>query len=182
MEAIVPLLVGLPLAGAFAVVAMAHFRYTKALTAPLTGLVVLANLAISLALLSWPLGSLYVGGWTPAKALGIELVCDGLAKMMLIIVNLVSLSAILFAGAYMKRFTKVWLFESLFLLMLAGMNGVLLAGDLFNLFVFIEVSAIASYALVGFGCEAEELEAAFKYLVLGTVGSAFILVGVTILY
>ncbi|HAU37367.1 MAG TPA: NADH/ubiquinone/plastoquinone (complex I), partial [Phycisphaerales bacterium] len=54
--------------------------------------------------------------------------------------------------------------------------------DLFNLFVFLEVAAIASYSLVGFGCESEELEAAFKYLVLGTVGSAFILLGVTILY
>ena len=50
------------------------------------------------------------------------------------------------------------------------------------MFVFLEIAAIASYALVGFGCEGEELEAAFKYLVLGTVGSAFILLGVTIMY
>ena len=82
----------------------------------------------------------------------------------------------------MRRFTKVWLFEALFLLMTAAMNGVVLAGDLFNLFVFLEVAAIASYALVAFGCESEELEAAFKYLILGTVGSAFILLGVTVLY
>jgi len=82
----------------------------------------------------------------------------------------------------MRRFTSVWLFHSLFLLMTAAMNGVVLAGDLFNMFVFLEIAAIASYALVGFGCESEELEAAFKYLVLGTVGSAFILLGVTVLY
>ena len=66
--------------------------------------------------------------------------------------------------------------------MTAAMNAVVLAGDLFNMFVFLEVAAISSYALVGFGCESEELEAAFKYLVLGTVGSAFILLGVTLLY
>jgi multicomponent Na+:H+ antiporter subunit D len=66
--------------------------------------------------------------------------------------------------------------------MTSAMNAVVLAGDLFNFYVFLEVAAIASYALVGFGCEREELEAAFKYLVLGTIGSAFILVGITILY
>jgi multicomponent Na+:H+ antiporter subunit D len=66
--------------------------------------------------------------------------------------------------------------------MTAAMNGVVLAGDLFNLFVFLEIAAIASYALVAFGCESEELEAAFRYLVLGTVGSAFILFGVTVIY
>ena len=50
--------------------------------------------------------------------------------------------------------------------MLAGMNGVLIAGDLFNLFVFLEIAAVASYALVAFGTERHELEAAFKYGVM----------------
>jgi multicomponent Na+:H+ antiporter subunit D len=68
------------------------------------------------------------------------------------------------------------------LLMLAGMNGVILAGDLFNLFVFLEVAAVASYALVAFGTERHELEAAFKYAVMGTVGSLFILLGIVLLY
>ncbi|RLC33861.1 MAG: hypothetical protein DRZ76_03765, partial [Candidatus Nealsonbacteria bacterium] len=45
----------------------------------------------------------------------------------------------------------------------------------FNLFVFLEIASIASYALVGFGCEHEELEASFKYLVLGSVASTLIL-------
>jgi len=47
------------------------------------------------------------------------------------------------------------------------MNGVVITGDLFNLYVFLEIASIASYALVGFGCEEEELEASFKYLILG---------------
>jgi multicomponent Na+:H+ antiporter subunit D len=66
--------------------------------------------------------------------------------------------------------------------MVAGMNGVALSGDMFNLFVFLEVSAIASYALVAFGVESEELEASFKYLILGGLASSFILFGVGILY
>jgi multicomponent Na+:H+ antiporter subunit D len=62
------------------------------------------------------------------------------------------------------------------------MNGVVLTGDFFNMFVFIEIAAIASYALVAFGCEGEELEASFKYMVLGSVASTFILFSVIILY
>jgi multicomponent Na+:H+ antiporter subunit D len=82
----------------------------------------------------------------------------------------------------MQRFTTVWLFHGLFLLMTGAMNGVVLSGDLFNMYVFIEVAAIASYGLVAFGTESEELEAAFKYLVLGVLASTFILVGLTVLY
>jgi multicomponent Na+:H+ antiporter subunit D len=62
------------------------------------------------------------------------------------------------------------------------MNGVVLAGDIFNLFVFLEIASLASYALVGFGCEHEELEAAFKYMVLGEVASMFVLFGIGIVY
>ena len=189
MEALLPLLVVLPLAAAFAAVAMAHADVTKRLIAPLAVLVVLANLVISVALPHQPaVGtgplSLFVGGWGGQEAgpLGIQMIFDGLSKLLAVTINLVALVSLLFAGAYMRRFTKVWLFTALLLLMTAAMNGVVLAGDLFNLFVFLEIAAIASYALVGFGCEAEELEAAFKYLVLGTVGSALILLGVAILY
>jgi len=201
MDALVPLLVVVPLATAFAVVALANLpglargkseggdrlagaaepSRHRALSL-LVCAAVLANLIISLVLLRADVGKIYVGGWTPIKALGIELVCDGLAKLMVVIINLVALVSIIFSWSYMQRFTKVWLFEALFLLMTGAMNGVVLAGDLFNMYVFLEIAAISSYALVAFGCEAEELEAAFKYLILGTVGSAFILVGVTILY
>jgi multicomponent Na+:H+ antiporter subunit D len=66
--------------------------------------------------------------------------------------------------------------------MIAGMNGVVIAGDLFNLFVFLEVASMASYALVAFGTEHEEVEAGFKYLVLGSIGSVFVLFGIGFLY
>ena len=182
MDALVPLLVAVPLGVAFIIVVMAHVSGIRRFTGTLAVVAVLVNLVFAAMLVGTGNQRVFVGGWTPAKTLGIELVCDGLAQFMLVIINFVALVSIIFAGAYMRRFTKVWLFESLFLLMTGAMNGVVLAGDLFNLFVFLEVAAIASYALVGFGCEHEELEAAFKYLILGTVGSAFILLGVTILY
>ncbi len=182
MMSIVPLLVVLPLGAAFCAVAMAQVSFLKRWTATLATLAVLANLALALLLLGEGDLRLFVGGWGPTNTLGIEMVCDGLSKLMVVTINLVALVSFIFAGAYMRRFTKPWLFDALLLLMVGAMNGVVLAGDLFNLFVFLEVAAIASYALVAFGCEAEELEAAFKYLVLGTVGSAFILMGITILY
>ena len=182
MEQLVPLLVALPLGAAFLIVMIAHAGPLKRLTTPLAVLAVLVNLLIAGRLLWAGALHVYVGGWGQGQTLGIELVCDGLSKLMLIVINFVALASIIFATQYMRRFTKVWLFDALFLLMTGAMSAVVLAGDMFNLFVFLEVAAIASYALVAFGCESEELEAAFKYLILGTVGSAFILLGVTILY
>ena len=182
MEGIIPLLIILPLAAAFGIVLMAQFRVLRRLAIPLAIIIVAAQLVVAALLVNRQIPPIFVGGWGAGNTLGIELVCDGLSTLMLIIINSVALASIVYAGAYMRRFTRVWLFAALFLLLTGAMNAVVLAGDMFNLFVFLEVAAIASYALVGFGCESEELEAAFKYLVLGTVGAAFVLVGVTILY
>ena len=182
MEALVPMLVAVPLGVAFAVVVLTHVSGLKRFTGPLAVAAVLVNLVISISLVGAGPVHIFVGGWGPDKVIGIEMVSDGLAQMMAVTINMVALAAIVFAGSYMRRFTQVWLFEALFLLMTAAMNGVVLAGDLFNLYVFIEVAAIASYGLVAFGCESEELEAAFKYLVLGVLASTFILVGITVLY
>ena len=121
-----------------------------------------------------------VGAWKPP--FGIALVLDGLTSFMLVTVNVVAFCISIFSIDYMKKFTSKWKFYSLFLLMLAGMNGVVITGDLFNLFVFLEIASVASYALVAFGTEKHELEAAFKYAIMSTVGSLFILLGIVLLY
>lgn len=145
----------------------------------------LANLTtgalLILALLSLGKSEVYrMGRWT--LPLGINLVLDGLSGLMLVTTAVVAAAAMLFSVRYMDRYTARAKFLSLFLLMVTGMNGVILSGDLFNLFVFLEIASIASYALVGFGCEHEELEASFKYMVLGSVGSLFILFAVALTY
>ncbi|MDD4895130.1 MAG: proton-conducting transporter membrane subunit [Candidatus Omnitrophica bacterium] len=121
-----------------------------------------------------------IGGWLPP--LGISLVLDGLSGLMLVIVNLVVFLVMIYALRYMQSYTDKWKFHALFMLMLAGMNGVILSSDLFNLYVFLELASICGYALVAFGTEAESLEASFKYLIMGAVASIFILLGIVLIY
>ena len=92
-----------------------------------------------------------VGGWKPP--VGIAMVLDGLSAFMLVTVNLVAFVIAVFSVNYMEKFTSKWKFYTLFLLMLAGMNGVVMTGDMFNLFVFLEIASVASYALVAYGTE-----------------------------
>ncbi len=146
---------------------------------------VLANLAtvtlLVLAIASIGKSGVYeVGNWS--IRVGIILVLDGLSSLMLLAINLVSAAAMLFSARYMEQYTAKSKYLSLFMLMVAGMNGVVLSGDIFNLFVFLEIASLASYALVGFGCEHEELEASFKYMVLGSVASSLILFGIALVY
>ena len=128
----------------------------------ITVLVVLALLCMTLIVL--PAGDTvyWMGGWDGSsvlKPIGICLTVDGLARLLLATVNMVAFVAVVYSIAYMRRYTNKALYYSLFFLMLAGMNGVVLTGDMFNLYVFLEVASIASYALVAYGCESEELEA-----------------------
>ncbi|MFA5389233.1 MAG: proton-conducting transporter membrane subunit [Candidatus Omnitrophota bacterium] len=121
-----------------------------------------------------------IGGWVPP--FGICMVFDGLSSLMLVVINLAAFFIMIYSLNYMEKYTDKTKFYTLFSLMVCGLNGVALAGDLFNLFVFLEIASIASYALVAFGTEAEELEAALKYAIMGAVASSFILIGIAFLY
>ncbi len=178
MEQMLPLFVAIPLGMSFVNLILSKFirRISPVLT--------LATV-LFLGWLSWQLQghpSFYyrMGGWQPP--LGISLVWDGLSQLLILIIAVISLAVTLFAIPYMQQYTAQNKFYSLYLLMIAGMNGVVLTGDFFNLFVFLEIASIASYALVAFGVEAEELEASFKYLILGGVSSTLILMGIVLLY
>ena len=120
-----------------------------------------------------------VGGWRPP--FGICMVLDGLTVLMLLVVNIIGALSLIYSWDYAKRYTSEYLYYTLFCLLLAGLNGVVISGDLFNLFVFLEITSIASYSLVAFGVEAEELEASFKYLVLGSVASTLVLFAIGML-
>ncbi len=121
-----------------------------------------------------------VGGWE--IPFGIAMVMDFYTVFMLLIVNVVAFFVGLYAVEYMEKYTEKWGFYSLFELMLTGMNGVIISGDIFNIFVFLEIASIGSYALVSFGTEKEELEATFKYIVLGSISTGLILLGIILTY
>jgi len=146
---------------------------------------VLANLAtislLVLALSSIGSSAVYQVGKWPIP-LGINLVLDGLSSLVLLAISVVSAAAMLFSTRYMEQYTAKSKYLSLFMLMVTGMNGLVLSGDIFNLFVFLEIASLASYALVGFGCGHEELEASFKYMVLGSIASICILFGIALVY
>ncbi len=112
----------------------------------------------------------------------IVLVLDSLSGFMLIIVHVVALFALMYSIAYIRHLSRSWKYYALFMLLITGMDGVILTGDLFNLFVFMEIALFAAYALVAYGNRPEEFEASFKYAVMGSISSTLILVGIGITY
>lgn len=172
-----PLFIAIPLAVAFM---LPLFGRRRPVLADCLASGTLACLAIMAAASIGGEHVYHMGGW-PTRV-GIDLRLDSLTSLMLIAVNVVGLMAAIYSVDYMRRYTAKHRYYALFLFLVAGMNGVILAGDLFNLYVFMEIAAVASYALVAFGRGHEELEAAFKYAVLGTLASAFILIGVALVY
>jgi len=182
IQYLLPVFVALPLGGAFLIQLLK--KVPKSTSDFIANFILAVLSVLALSFLNSPVLVYKVGGWMPVKGIpiGIYLVLDGLSLLLLIIVNTIGLISLIFSISYMKRFTNKPLYHTLFLLMIAGMNGVVMSGDLFNMYVFLEVAAIASYALVAFGTEAEELEASFKYQVMGTAASAFILLGIIIIY
>jgi multicomponent Na+:H+ antiporter subunit D len=125
-----------------------------------------------------------VGGWEPINKIpiGIYLVMDGFTAIVVCIINLIGFLSAFYSISYIKKYTSENYFYALFCLMVAGMNGVVISGDLFNIFVFLEISVISSYALVAFGVGKNELEASFKYQVLGGLASFLILFGIGFIY
>ena len=182
MDQVVPLLVAIPLAGGFLIPVIGRLTKSHRVTAILPIVMACGLLVIAILLLARPGETVvyWVGGWT--FPIGISLVADGLSKLVVLIIAVVSLLALLFSLDYMTRYTSPGLYYGLFMLMVAGMVGVVISGDLFNIFVFLEIAGIASYALVAYGTESDELEASFKYLVLSAIASAFILLGIAFVY
>jgi len=179
---IIPLFVGISLAGAFLTSIIGKkIKWFPDVMGNVTTFILLGLSLITVRIVATQGILVYsVGSWK--LPIGIALVLDGLTVFMLITVNLIAFFVSIYSISYMKRFTSKWKFYTLFLLMVAGMNGVVITGDMFNLFVFLEIASVASYALVAFGTERHELEAAFKYTVMSTVGSLFILLGIVFLY
>jgi len=185
MNPMIPLFVAAPLAGAFLIMILGKFF--KNLNKYIASLTLLFLIVFSILLLIETGKDILVykiGGWEPVGGIpiGIYLVADGFNTIVLCIINFIGLLSVIYSISYISKYTSENYFYSLFCLMIAGMNGVVLSGDLFNIFVFLEISAIASYALVAYGVGIAELEATFKYQVLGGIASLLILLGISFIY
>jgi len=124
-----------------------------------------------------------MGSW--AAPYGIELVVDSFSALLLLIVTGASSLALL--AGYTSLDAEIEserqpLFYAAWLLALSGLAGILVAADAFNIFVFMEISSLASYVLVAGGPDRRALPAVFKYLVMGTIGATFYLIGVGLIY
>ena len=124
-----------------------------------------------------------VGGWPPPW--GIELRVEPVNAFVLLIVS--GISAVVLTAAPRSFDLEIphdrhHLAYAAFLLCMTGLLGMTSAGDAFNVFVFLEISSLSSYALISMGRHRRALTAAFRYLMMGTVGGTFILLGVGLLY
>lgn len=185
MNALIPLFVAIPLISAFLIIILGKLvKGFHRFLAPLTLLVLLIMALYEFTGLGKMSITYAMGGWTSEGGfpVGIYLVLDGFSVLMLCIINLIGLIALFYSLSYMTKYTAESNYFALFCLIIAGMNGVVLSGDLFNLFVFLEVSVISSYALVAFGVGKTELEASFKYQVLGGLASMLILLAIGLIY
>ena len=183
MDSLIPLFVIIPLATAFLIPIIGKLTIYFAKTITPVVLLILCFYSITL-LLSNSKETYIVGGWQPVEdiPIGIYLVLDSFSILILCIISIIGFLVSFYSFEYISYYTSENNFYALFCLMIAGMNGVVLSGDIFNLFVFLEISVIASYALVAFGVGKNELEASFKYQVLGNIASFLILLSISLLY
>lgn len=124
-----------------------------------------------------------LGGW--AAPWGIEYRIDKLNAFVLVIVTAIGAVVMPYAKRTVDAeipVSRVYLFYTMLLLCEAGLLGISVTGDAFNLFVFLEVSSLSSYVLISFGKDRRALTAAYRYLIMGTIGATFYIIGVGLMY
>ena len=122
-----------------------------------------------------------VGNWK--APFGIELVIDPLSAVMLVLISVVALIATISAlkSVSQELPDQEYLFFTLYLILISGLFGLILTGDAFNLYVLLEITSITTYALIAMGKGRAPL-ASFNYIIMGSIGASFYLLGVGYLY
>jgi multicomponent Na+:H+ antiporter subunit D len=147
----------------------------------------LSGFAVSAALFTQVSGGMVIsyamGGWAPPW--GIEYRIDTLSALVLLLVSGMAVATLAFARKSIEKEIALQsrsVFYTAFLLCLAGLLGIAITGDAFNLFVFLEISSLSSYILISFGKDRRALTASFQYLIMGTIGATMLLIGIGFLY
>ena len=124
-----------------------------------------------------------LGGW--AAPYGIEYVVDPVNAWVVVIVSLIGALVVPYARVSVEREItedRIPLFYAAFILCLTGLLGIAVTGDVFNVFVFLEISSLSAYALIALGSDRRALTASFQYLIMGSVGATFIVIGIGLMY
>lgn len=123
----------------------------------------------------------YLGSWNPPW--GIEYVVDHLSAFVLVIISCIAFLVAIYSKKSVEQELpeKVVFFYTIYLLLVTGLLGIVVTGDMFNLYVFLEIASLAAYALIAVGEDGAPL-ASFRYVIMGTIGACFYLLGVGYLY
>jgi multicomponent Na+:H+ antiporter subunit D len=162
---------------------------SRALAWPMAFAASLAALVIAVLLLLQVIDggfiSYHLGGWAPP--IGIEYRIDAANALVLVLIAAIAVVVLPFAkvsvAAEIPRRHHA-LFYAMFMLCFTGLMGVVITGDAFNVFVFLEISSLSTYVLVakGAGKDKRALSAAYDYLIMGTIGATFFVIGLGFLY
>ncbi len=119
------------------------------------------------------------------QPIGIVLRSDLFGCLLVVLITGIGLLSTLYSQKYIPHTVKphkIGFYYSLLLMLLAGLVGICLTGDCFNFYVFLEVASISSYALVAISDNGQSLEAAFKYMLVGALGSTLVVFGIALLF
>ncbi len=124
-----------------------------------------------------------IGNWPPPW--GIEYRVDRLSAFMLVLVAALAAVVLPYSRASIEAEVppeQHYLFYTMFTLCLTGLLGIAITGDAFNIFVFLEISSLSTYVLIALGRDRRALVASYQYLIMGTIGATFIVIGIGLLY
>jgi formate hydrogenlyase subunit 3/multisubunit Na+/H+ antiporter MnhD subunit len=190
VDILLPMLVGLPLIAAI----LTTLAKGHGLRASISIAVALIQLIIVVALLSWLSNGgtsleaqhqrYSLGGW--GAPLGIDLTIDGFSALMLALTATLTLVLTVYSRYYFfephAQLDKTARFWPLWWLLIVGINGLFLSGDIFNIYVTLEIIGLAAVALVALDGSRAALTAALRYLLVGLLGSLCYLLAVALLY
>ena len=124
-----------------------------------------------------------LGGW--AAPTGIEYRIDLVSAFVAVIVTTIGAVSVLYARQSIAKEIsedRIALFYTAFILSMTGLLGIAITGDVFNVFVFLEVSSLSAYSMIALGQDRRALTAAFQYLIMGSIGATFYVIGIGLLY
>lgn len=182
-EHLIALQIVVPLLAAPLIVLLPSHRLAWAATTLTSAMAFLIAVSLTMGVMDGQDFQYFMGNW--AAPYGIELDIDALSAVVLLVITGASTAALI--AGYHSLDAQIEpgrqpLFFAAWILALAGLSGIVVAADAFNIFVFMEISSLASYVLVAGGPDKRALPAVFKYLIMGTIGATFYLIGVGLIY